>query len=509
MKEFLKRKWVRITLVVLIIMVIVGCSVANKGTEASYRTAKIERGDIISSVSGSGTIAAVEARKEISKVSSTVEEIFFEEGQFVNEGDVIIKFDDESYEMNIKAQEAAVKQAQITKDSLNRQINNMKIKANSEGTVKGLVIDEGSYVTNAMNVCEIASTNKYEVTLQFLSTIAERISIGNKAEILLIDSYSYVDGYVSYIGTSKTTLSSGGVVVDVTITVDSEEYSLAGLKAKASIIANDGGKITSANTGTFGKKLAAQVLANVSGEVSKLYVKNGQYVKAGDIIAEVKNDDILANLQATNVGLQNSYDQLTFAKDKLEDYTIIAPISGTITAQSVKVGDIVAAGTLITTVSNTNEYEFKIPVDELDISKISTDNKVLITVDALPETEDEPIVGRISKIPLEGVTVGGVTDYYVTISIPGTEKIRISMNASAEIILQESLDVLKLPVEAVIKENGKKYVEVIKNGVATKTEVTVGNSNAAYVEVIEGLSEGDEVVIPEQKTNILESIKPH
>lgn len=498
MKEFLKKKWVKIALIALVVVIIAIVIFSNKNAEISYRTAKVERGDIVSSISGSGSVSALEARKEMSKVSSTVEQIYYNEGDVVKEGEAIVKFDSEAYEMNLKSQEASVRQAEISKSLLANQVNNMKIKANGEGTIKNLTIDEGSYVTSIMNVCEIDSTNRYEVTLQFLATIAEQVAIGNKAEILLVDSYSYIDGYVSYIGTSKNILSSGSVVVDITITVDSDIYSLEGLKAKASIVTNDGSKITSASVSTFKKKTASQVLANANGEVSKLYVKNGQYVKPGDIIAELKNDDISANLQTATVNLQNAYDQLAYAKDKLKDYTIVAPISGTITAQSVKVGDIIAAGTIVTTVSNTSEYEFKIPVDELDISKISMDKKVLVTIDAISETENAPIVGRISKIPLEGVTVGGVTDYYVTIAIPETDGLRISMNASAEIILDEKNDVLMLPIEALEKENGKTYVQVVKNGTANKTEITTGISNSAYIEVINGLNEGDEVVVPEQ-----------
>lgn len=498
MKEFLKKKWVKIALIILVVAILGVAILGNKDADVSYRTANVKRGEIISSISGSGSVSALEARKEISKVSSTVEQIYFDEGDTVKEGEVIVKFDSEAYEMNLKSQEASVRQAEISKNLLANQVNNMKIKANAEGTVKNLLVDEGSYVTSVMNICEIDSTNRYEVTLQFLASIADKVSVGNKAEILLVDSYSYVDGYVSYIGTSKNILSSGSVVVDIAITVDSNELSLAGLKAKASIFTNDGGKITSADTATFKKKTASQVLANANGEVSKLYVKNGQYVKPGDIIAELKNDDMSANLQAATVNLQNAYDQLAYAKDKLEDYTIVAPISGTITAQNLKVGDIVAAGTVITTVSNTSEYEFKIPVDELDISRISMDKKVLVTVDAISETENTPIVGRISKIPLEGVTIGGVTDYYVTIAIPETEGLRISMNASAEIILDEKNDILMVPVEALEKENGKTYVQVVKNGTAHKTEITTGISNSAYIEVISGLNEGDEVVVPEQ-----------
>lgn len=502
MKEFFKKKWVRIVLIILIILIVIGVALGSGNNEVSYRTVTIEKGDIVSSLSGSGTITAVESRKEIAKVSSTVEEIYFEEGDVVNEGDAIIKLDSEAYEMNLKSQQASVQQAEISKQNLNRQVENMKIKATASGTIRNLIIDEGSYVTNFLHVCDIDSTSRYEVTMKFLASAAERVSIGNKAEILLVDSYSYVNGYVSYVGTSKSNLASGGVVIDITITVDSSEYSLDGLKAKASIIANDGGKITSSETGVFKRKLSSQVLANASGEVSKLYVKEGQYVNAGDMIAELENEDILASLQTTNVSLQNAYDQLKYAKDKLDDYTITAPISGTITMQTIKVGDVVATGTLLTTVSNTEEFEFQIPIDELDISKISMDNKVLVTVDAIRETENTPIVGRISKIPLEGITVGGVTDYYITVAIPATDGLRISMNASAEIILAERNDVLMLPVEAIQKENGKIFVQIVKNGVAEKVEITTGISNSGYAEIVSGISEGDEVVIPDQRSGL-------
>lgn len=502
MKEFLKKKRVRIVLIVMILVIAIGVLLGSKNQNIEYRTMSIKRGEIISSISGSGSIAALESRKELAKVSSTVEEVYFEEGDVVNEGDVIIKLDSEAYEMSLKSQETSVKQAEISKENLTRQVNNMKIKSNANGTIKNLIIDEGTYVTNFLHVCDVDSTERYEVTLKYLASAADRVSIGNAAEILLVDSYSYVNGYVSYVGTSKSNLASGGVVIDITITVDSAEYSLDGLRAKASIIANDGGKISSSESAIFKKKVASQILSNASGEVSKLYVKEGQYVNAGDIIAELKNEDILANLQTTNVSLQNAYDQLSYAKDKLGDYTIKAPITGTITAQPVKIGDLVAAGTLLTTVSNTSEFEFKIPVDELDISKITTENKVLVTIDAIPETELEPIVGRISKIPLEGVTVGGVTDYYVTVAIPAVDKLKISMNASAEIILAERNDVLMLPVEAIQKENDKIFVEVINNGVLEKREVATGISNSGYAEIISGLSEGDEVVIPDLRSGL-------
>ena len=177
---------------------------------------------------------------------------------------------------------------------------------------------------------------------------------------------------------------------------------------------------------------------------------------------------------------------------------ISASIDGTITAQNIKVGDWVAAGTLISNVSNMDEFEFLIPVDELDISKVKLENKVLVTIDALPETIDNPIEGKITKLALEGVSMGGVTDYYVTVTIPYVEGLRIAMNASADIIITESLETLRIPIECVKKEDGKYFVEVVNGETVEKREITVGAQNTSYYEVTSGLEKGEEVVVPQQ-----------
>ena len=147
---------------------------------------------------------------------------------------------------------------------------------------------------------------------------------------------------------------------------------------------------------------------------------------------------------------------------------------------------------------NMEEFEFKIPVDELDISNMSETSKVYVSIDALPKTIDEPIEGRIEKLPLEGVTVGGVTDYYVTIAIPYVEGLRIGMNASADVVVSESVGTLRVPVECVSKENGKYYVEVVNGENIEKREVEIGIQNTSYYEIVSGLTKEEEVVVPQQ-----------
>ena len=306
-----------------------------------------------------------------------------------------------------------------------------------------------------------------------------------------------MDGAVSFVSDKHTTLQSGATVAEVTIEVADTSYILSGILANAEVITPTG-TYKSVNEAPFVSNNAGNIKAETSGTISKLYVKNGQYVKSGDVLAELVNNDLTTSAQTTALNLQNLYDQLSYAEDKLDDYKVIAPINGIITAQTMKVGDMVTLGTLLSTISNKEEMEFKIPVDELDIARLDYDKQVNVTVDALGYTQDTPFAGKISKLPLEGNTTGGVTDYYVTIAFPGQDDVRISMNADAEIIIDERNDVVCIPVEALEKENGETIVYVLKDGVKEARTVTTGLKGLSYVEIVEGIEAGEEVIIPEQ-----------
>ena len=498
MKEFFKKKWVKRTIVIAIIAVVVVTLNKTKKVEVNYRTAEVESGDIAVIVSGTGSIAAAESRKEISKVAARVEEIYYEEGDVVREGDVIAKLDSSDYEVTVNSQKNSLEQAQISKQTAERQIKNLKIISKADGFVENLNISEGSYVVTNTKVCDITIPNRYEIELQFLASEVNKIAVGDYANIFLTTSYSYIDGVVTYVSAGKQVLENGSNVVDVIITVNDPTLVLGGLPANATITTSTGAKLTSAADSIFSNAKSTQILSGTTGTVTNLFVKNGSEVKVGDVIAELENIDLAANAQSSAISVQNLNQQLQYSQNKLEDYAISASIDGTITAQNIKVGDWVTAGSLIANVSNMDKFEFKIPVDELDISKITENNKVFISIDALPKTIDNPIEGKVEKLPLEGVAVGGVTDYYVTISIPYVEGLRIGMNASADIVVAESISILRVPVECVSKENGKYYVEVVNGENIEKREVEIGIQNTSYYEIVSGLSINEKVIVLEQ-----------
>lgn len=501
MKKFFKNKWVKRAIFLLIIIVLWILLSGGKSSVSPFRTEAVKRSDIDTRITGSGVISASESRTEVSKVNSTIKSIYYLEGDYVEAGTVIAELDSSDYNYSVINQRNSIRQAELSKENIERQIDSLKILAPVDGYINNITAVENTYAMANTQLCKVSAKNKYEITLQYTYRENQIITVGNQANVFLVDSLAYINGIVSAVGDRKIATSAGGQVIEVTITVENSLYALDNMKAKANISIN-GASVESVNQSTFKQVDETIIKVDTSGTIKTLYVKEGQYIRQGEVIAQLENPDLMLSYRTTAIALESAYIQLKQMEDKLEDYQVIAPISGTITSQDLKVGSSVSIGTVFTTISNRNELEFKIAVDELDIAKIDYEKEVFVTIDALPETANNPIKGRIKKMPLQGVSQGGVTDYYITIAIEGSNKIKISMTANADIIISNVKNVLCIPQEALIKENGSTYVDVVKDNpkVSTRKEIKIGASNTAYVEILEGLEEGELVVVPELGT---------
>ncbi len=185
-------------------------------------------------------------------------------------------------------------------------------------------------------------------------------------------------------------------------------------------------------------------------------------------------------------------------------YTIVAPMDGIILSRDVEIGNAVSSilvmgssSTLVMTEGDTSEVYVKGKVDESDIGKVYLGQPARIKVESF---KDKSFTGKVTKISPMGVEKDNVTTFEVRVSItnPGGE-LKAAMTANAEIILEEHKNVLRIPEGAVLYDKDKKAsVEVpnpnSKDG-KKKVALKLGISNGAKAEVLEGLKEGDQVVL--------------
>ena len=181
--------------------------------------------------------------------------------------------------------------------------------------------------------------------------------------------------------------------------------------------------------------------------------------------------------------------------------TIYAPISGVISGLSLQVGSVLTSQTSSTGTSTSQRIAniktgatpvAVVNLSEVDVPKISIEDKVTLTMDAF---SSQTFTGKVVSIDTTGSVSSGVTTYPAYIQFDtAIDGIYPNMGVDAKIITDVKDTVILVPNAAVKTTNGQKTVTVLKNGVATPLEVTTGSANDSETEITSGISEGDVVV---------------
>jgi HlyD family secretion protein len=195
---------------------------------------------------------------------------------------------------------------------------------------------------------------------------------------------------------------------------------------------------------------------------------------------------------------------LAQADEDLRNATIVSPIDGVVLSRDREVGDAVSSiltmgsgATLIMTLGDLREVYVKGKVDESDIGKVYLGQPASIKVESY---KDQIFTGKVTKISPMGVEKENVTTFEVRVSISNeSRKLMAAMTANAEIMLEERKGVLAVPEGAIIyKKDHSTEVEVpdatLQSG-KRRVIVATGISNGAKMQVLKGLSEGQQVIL--------------
>lgn len=179
-----------------------------------------------------------------------------------------------------------------------------------------------------------------------------------------------------------------------------------------------------------------------------------------------------------------------------------SPISGTVTKQDAKVGEIVSANSIVASVISSGNYEIDSHIPEVDIARIKIGDKARITLDAYGN--DVVFEAKVISIDPAETVIEGVATYLTKLNFTKPDsRIKPGMTANMDIVSARHENALSVPQRAVQKETGKEFVVVYKGVddkktyITEKRIVTTGLRGVdGYIEIVDGLKEGEEVVIP-------------
>lgn len=283
------------------------------------------------------------------------------------------------------------------------------------------------------------------------------------------------------------------------------------------------GSITAAYSGSANLEVESEalVVAKVPGVVKKIFVEEGQKVKAHQVLAKLADQQYKLELNQTKAvyeKLSNEYerkqmllkDQIISAEDferskfdrqtqesvyqlaKLKcDYTEIrAPIAGVISQRLIKVGNMIELNHPTFKVTGLDPFLAVLHVPEKQMSKLRVGFPAHLAADAVP---GEVFRGKVARI---GPTVDAATGTCkVTVEVKdGTGKLKPGMFTRIRIIYDTHEDALLVPKGAVISEDTQSSVFVVKNNIAARQQVSLGYSNSSHIEICSGLNHGDRIV---------------
>lgn len=464
----------------------------------SYQEAAVEARDITRSLTASGTLEPADSYTVSTLVDGEILSDTFEEGDLVEKGQLLYTLDSSDASSALTQSRNSYTQAQNNYD---QAVKHKYPTADMSGTVSEVYVRNGDTVNAGTALLKIVGDNSIYIDFMFSYADSGDFYVGQSATIFINGFAGTLQGTVQQVSQSSTAsgnaAGSGRELTTVRVKAANpglvtEDYTASAVIGSYSSYGSASVKVSESST----------VTAETSGKVSGLNLLAGDTVSKGDRVCTITGDSVDNAIENARISVSNAGSSLENAQDRLSDYEVTAPISGTVVTKSAKAGDKIEGGSsgTLCTIYDLTYLEMTMNIDELDISDVAVGQTVEVTADAV---EGKTYTGVVTRVSVAGATSGGITAYPVTVRIDETDGLLPGMNVDAEIVIEESRDTLAIPcgalnrgdtvlitagspsaVNALDQEAPEGYVYV---------EVETGVSDGSYIEATSGLQEGDTV----------------
>jgi RND family efflux transporter MFP subunit len=267
-----------------------------------------------------------------------------------------------------------------------------------------------------------------------------------------------------------------------------------------------------------------------SGEIIFLKAEVGQKVKAGEVLAKQDTSLLYAQLNQSQAALKNqeyklrsreennikNYDDkydikaqealvkqaqsdIELQRAKINETVLVAPIDGFIVAADSEIGEIAKPETIIASIISDDKLQIDVDIPEVAIANVKIGQMARITLDAFADGSEW--TGRVVDIDSAETIKGGATYYKATIFFDKEDtRFKSGMTANLWIRTDFSENTLFMPISALQKKDNKDIARVLEAKQVKEKEVVTGiKNNSGMIEIISGLSEGEQIVLGDKK----------
>jgi len=473
----MKRVTIAIAILTMCLVLLSISSCAMFGTSvADQQMAKVIRGDIEITIDGSGNIQASRQVKLSFGSTGKVDEVYVKEGDYVSKETMLAKL--ETDELGLARTQARVELEKAKVALTESQVALTKAKLSSESS---------EYELSKLE----ASRTQLELVL-----LNAKIDVRSARHHLdeTRDIYTWPD-----IETAQKDVDNAKAFLQYALEQDLPEatiiYAQARLDAAEAVLDAKRNAYDTEEVAIASMQLEAAELAEAQAQKDLSDLERDISIKKMEL--EVAKETVEKATEAVELARQSvvlAQQSLGNAEKKLEEASIIAPFDGVVAAVGAKTGDTILATTTMIYLIDPTSLELIVEIDEMDIPEINLGQKAIISVDSMPDDTFTGVVTSIYPVPTSGT---GIVTYNVRINFEAfnDNQIKVGMNASADIVVEERIDALLIPKEALeIDNDGRPITRVIADEEVEERNVVIGISDGMQTEIISGLSEGETVL---------------
>ena len=486
------------TVLILLAILIAGAAVGikylrqhvteNYGSKSSdeAQTATVTVGSISTTITGSGTLSAQETTDVSIPSTVALRSLCVEEGDTVTEGEILAYLDLTSVmsAMNDLQTELEELDSDIA-DAAKETVDNV-MKSTVVGRVKGIYCEAGDSVLSIMYEHGALMTISLDGHMA-VDIPTAGLSAGDTVTVTLSDGTAYP-------GTVDE------VREDEAVVLITDNKPLLGDKAT---VTDEEGK----TLGT-GELYIHQPLniTGYAGTVSRLMVTENAPVTKNRILLYLTDTTFTANYDALLQQRAQVEDDLNELISLYRTGVVRAPLAGKVESitdeQETVEGAEVPAEWTFAVIRPQEKMIATASIDESNILSVEVGQTASVTISSI---SDDPFTGEVTSIEKTGTSTSGVTGYSVEVTLDRTEKMLTRMSATVSIRIEGVDDALLLPEDAVTKTRTSAYVYTSVNETSGElegmVEVKTGLTGGGYVEITEGLKEGDTVYYTKKQSN--------
>lgn len=526
-----------IGLAILVILVLGGWTVFRSGAseagEIEYRYTAVQRGEIVRSISATGQVVALTAVDVKSKAGGKIVRLAVDEGTRVKRGDLIAEIDpsdtqavyeqaqadlqsaqaraaqaQSNYQLQVAQSQTSVADAEAALASAKSRLARAQLESKRQPTMSNASVASAE----ASLASAKEAKTKYE-TVEALQLRRDADGTVNRTKAELDAAQSEYErqqdllkrGYVSQAAVERAkslleaarasynTARQRQLTLDRQIAAEINALKLEVDRAQASL--------NQARAGVSDIDVAQQAVVEARQALRQAEISL-QQAKDARITNQIRREEV----KAARASTVRSKVSVANAKVQLDSTTVLAPRDGVVTMKYLEEGTIIppgtstfAQGTSIVQISDTTRMFVECAVDEADIGDVREGQKTRILTEAFPGERLDGVVVRVNP---SATTEQNITAVKVRVEILSDSRTRLmpGLNATVEFLTMVKPNVLMLPSQAVQFESGKAYVRVRGTGPEAKPvrkEIKVGEQGNEGIEIIDGLKEGEEVVLAE------------